>query len=53
MGCCDQGNKFLVAIKMSNFLSSSIVVRFAGRSLSHGILYSFLCLFGWDRFPFS
>jgi hypothetical protein len=31
----------LVSIKMSNFLSSSIIVRFAGKNLPHGVM----CLF--------
>lgn len=41
--CCDQGNKSLGSINMSNFLNSNVVVRFSGRDLSHRVV----CLIGW------
>lgn len=46
--CCDQGNKALGSINMSNFLNSNIVVRFSGRDLSHRVVW----LVGWLGFVF-
>jgi hypothetical protein len=43
-GCFDEGNNSLVFIKISNVLSSSVVVRFLRRSVFHEIVCLFVSL---------